>query len=209
MRMFTAASHPRVTTFAVAFPGDGPLELPAGQWIIPPIDYSHADFALLMPEGTVVVLPRLDSDTLAALDAAIAGGGTALVDPYGAAGGLGRAGFALAAGRRCEPDTVLLARPCCRPRPAGLRPTMGIGSQRAGFRCGGGCLSLALPADRVARRRRGARPRRIQRPAGSRAGSVSRGGGGAGLARAVHPGAGDGRPARRRHGDRRAAESAA
>ncbi len=65
MRFFTLRSHPRVVTFSAYF-GPGALTLSPGRFLIPPGDERAADFAAYMPDGTIVILPRFDADTLAA-----------------------------------------------------------------------------------------------------------------------------------------------
>ncbi len=82
-RYFTLNTHPQIATFATYFGGGEPLDLPAGQFVIPPGLEHAATFAAFMPDGTLVMLPRFEDSTLEALNAALAASDMTLVDPYG------------------------------------------------------------------------------------------------------------------------------
>jgi hypothetical protein len=83
LRFFTLRSHPRVATFATYFDTDGGLTLPAGQVLLPSDIDSTATFAAFMPDGTLVLLPRFDADTLAQLADAAQAAGRPIYDAYG------------------------------------------------------------------------------------------------------------------------------
>lgn len=86
-RYFTLRSHPRAATFATYFGPDGPLTLPAGRVLLPPGSEVDTTFVAFMPDGTVVLLPRFDDGTLAALREAARSGET-LHDAYGEVAGV-------------------------------------------------------------------------------------------------------------------------
>jgi hypothetical protein len=81
-RYFTMRSHPHAATFATYFTAEGPLALPAGRFLLPPDAMDTTTFAAYMPDGTLVLLPRFDDETLAGLRAAVEDG-EELYDAYG------------------------------------------------------------------------------------------------------------------------------
>ncbi len=83
MRYFTLRQFPRVTTFAAYFPSGGPLTLRPGVFLIPPDAEDLATFVAFMPDGTLVLLPRLEEDTVVALREAAASSNWVLRDAYG------------------------------------------------------------------------------------------------------------------------------
>jgi hypothetical protein len=84
-RYFTLTSHPKITTYAHYFGGKGALDLPAGRFLIPPEQRDVTTFAAFMPDGTVVLLPRFDEETLKRLQAQMLASDVILTDPYGEA----------------------------------------------------------------------------------------------------------------------------
>ena len=85
LRYFTAASHPRVVTFATTFEAgpEGRLELPSGEFLIPPSAEGATTFVAFMPDGRLVLLPRFDGETLEGLDGALAASGRRIQDAQG------------------------------------------------------------------------------------------------------------------------------
>jgi hypothetical protein len=63
-RAFTLRSHPRVQTFATYFGDEAPLKLSAGRFLITQGQRKAATFAAFMPDGTIVLLPRFDEETV-------------------------------------------------------------------------------------------------------------------------------------------------
>lgn len=83
LRYFTSDSYRRIETFSTYFSGEGQLELPSGQFLIAPGSEDATTFAVFMPDGTLVLLPRFDDSTLSALEAALKETGQPLFDAYG------------------------------------------------------------------------------------------------------------------------------
>jgi len=83
LRYFTLSSHPHAAAFATYFGSGDSLILPAGQVLLPPGGEDAATFAAFMPDGTVVLLPRFDSGTLAQLADAVGTAGRPIHDAYG------------------------------------------------------------------------------------------------------------------------------
>ncbi|MBN1121168.1 MAG: hypothetical protein JXJ17_08820 [Anaerolineae bacterium] len=83
LRTFTLASHPQVTTYTQVYGADGPIDLPAGRFLIPPELADSGTYAAFLPDGRIVLLPRFDDAMLFDLSMARAASSILLVDPYG------------------------------------------------------------------------------------------------------------------------------
>jgi hypothetical protein len=83
LRYLTLNSHPTVTTFADRLEPDGSLNLPAGMFVLPPREHLTGGYALLEPDGTLLLLPQLDAVRLAELEMARYASDVILLDQFG------------------------------------------------------------------------------------------------------------------------------
>ncbi len=83
-RYFTADTHPDIQTFATYFDvTEGEIDLPAGTILVPPDMLDASTYAVYLPEGTLVLLPRLPAERQADITAALIESGEEVRDPYG------------------------------------------------------------------------------------------------------------------------------
>lgn len=83
LRYLTLHAHPDVVTFAERLEPDGSLSLPAGTFVLPPMNYLTGSYGLLEPDGSLTLLPQFDAATQAELEAALAASDEILLDQYG------------------------------------------------------------------------------------------------------------------------------
>lgn len=82
-RYFTADTHPRIETYATYFVDQPKIDLPPGIILAPPDLTDASTYAVYMPDGTLVLLPRFDEAVTREIEREIEENGQAIIDPFG------------------------------------------------------------------------------------------------------------------------------